>query len=80
MDKNINSDLIISEYTGTEKEVIIPEDIKWIEAGAFMGNKDIVSVYLPKTRHNSVFPNHLYQMFGFYITNKKAQTRKPAPL
>ena len=49
MDKNINSDLIISEYTGTEKNVVIPEGVQWIEAGAFRGNKDIVSVYLPKS-------------------------------
>lgn len=48
--KNYNfDDLIISNYTGTEKNVVIPEGVKWIEDGAFKGNKNIVSLYLPTT-------------------------------
>ena len=42
-------DLIISDYTGNEKNVVIPEGVLRIEAGAFKGNKDIVCVYLPKS-------------------------------
>lgn len=48
--KNYNVDnLIISNYTGKEKDVIIHEGVLRIEAGAFKDNKDIVSVYLPKS-------------------------------
>ena len=44
-----NNAQVISEYTGTEKEITLPEGVKRIKAGAFKNNKDIVSVQLPNT-------------------------------
>lgn len=52
-DSNSNNDLIaeqvICKYTGSEKEVCIPDGVKVICEGAFKDNKDIVSVRFPKT-------------------------------
>ena len=37
------------KYTGTDEEVVIPEGVNIISAGAFEGNKSINSVVLPNT-------------------------------
>ena len=46
---NLLAEQVITKYTGTEKDIFIPEGVLWIGDGAFKDNKDIVSVRLPKT-------------------------------
>ena len=46
---NLINEQVISKYTGTEKNIIIPEGVKWISDGAFKDNKDIVAVWFPNT-------------------------------
>jgi hypothetical protein len=41
--------LIIAEYKGDQKEIIIPEGVLWIDHYAFKDNKNIETVYMPES-------------------------------
>ena len=48
-EKNGVDNLIIAEYKGDQKEIIIPEGVLWIDHYAFKDNKNIETVYMPES-------------------------------
>ena len=45
----ISEDNVLKEYTGSEAHIVIPDGVTSIKEYAFNGNKDIISVSIPKS-------------------------------